>query len=439
MDPTQPPPSQATAAVVGVGYVGLTTAVCLAHLGHRVSAIDLDEHRVAELRAGRPGILEEGLPELLAEGLGSGRLCFTTDLQEGVEGAELVFLCVPTPQGTDGAADLSYVEQAASQIGPHLAPGAVVIAKSTVPPGAELAVEACLGRPDVHVVCNPEFLREGQAVSDWLRPDRVVVGSLHPEAAQRVADVYRPLGAPVIVTDPTSASTIKYAANAFLALKVSFVNAVANVCEALGADAKDVLAGMGLDRRIGSDHLTPGPGWGGSCFPKDTRALLHLSEANGYDFGLLREAIRANEQQFDLVVADVRDLLGGSLANRRVAVWGLTFKAGTDDLRDSPALAVMGRLAAEGAQLSCFDPTVGPDRSPPLEVPGVRVFADAYGAAADAEVLVVLTEWPEFAQVDLARLASVMASPAVVDTRAVLEPARARAAGFAYRSRGRRR
>ena len=407
-------------AVIGAGYVGLTTAVCLAHLGNRVTAVDVDATKVERLSRGESTILEEGLPALLEEGMSSGRLSFTTDPATASTGADFVFLCVPTPQGADGAADLRFVEQAARQVAPHLKPGAVVVTKSTVPVGSADVVVKALSRPDTSVVSNPEFLREGNAVHDWLHPDRVVIGSDDKEAASRLERLYEPLGAPVVVTDPASSETIKYACNAFLAAKVSFVNAIANLCSAVGADAVDVIRGMSFDRRIGADHLSPGPGWGGSCFPKDTSALIRIAEDHGYDFALLREVVAANESQFDSVADRVETAAGGSLEGVLVAAWGLTFKAGTDDLRDSPAISVIRRLRQRGASVSAYDPTVpDPDRWG-LSALQMRVDPDPYSACDGAAVLVVLTEWPEFTGLDLDKVAARMSSAAIVDTRNML-------------------
>jgi UDPglucose 6-dehydrogenase len=291
--------------------VGLTTAACLAHLGHHVVAVDVDESRVASLARGRVPILEDGLEELVSDGLATGRLSFATDATSHVGDADFVFLCVPTPQGDDGSADLRHVRQASAAIGPHLKAGAVVVNKSTVPVGSAGLVGETLGRHDVDVVSNPEFLREGTAVGDWLRPERIVIGADRRKAAEAVARLYAGLDAPVVITDPVSAETVKYAANAFLAAKVSFVNAIANLCEAVGANVADVLTGMAYDRRIGADHLSPGPGWGGSCFPKDTAALIKLAADAGYDFALLREAVAANDLQFDTVAAMVGEEAGG--------------------------------------------------------------------------------------------------------------------------------
>jgi UDPglucose 6-dehydrogenase len=424
-------------AVIGVGYVGLTTAACLAHLGHHVVAVDVDAAKVAQLRGGESPILEEDLPELIQAGLAAGRLTFTTDASEATTGADFVFLCVPTPQGADGAADLRFVKQAAGHIAPHLKPGAVVVTKSTVPVGSADAVVAALGRPDTTVVSNPEFLREGNAVYDCLHPDRIVIGSEGKQAASKLAGLYASLGAPVLITDPASAETVKYACNAFLAAKVSFVNAIANLCQAVGANSVDVLRGMSYDHRIGADHLAPGPGWGGSCFPKDTSALIRIADDHGYDFALLKEAVAANERQFDLVADQVVKASGDATGPITVAAWGLTFKAATDDLRESPALAVLGRLRQRGIHVKAFDPTFPDPADPHLTGLGLEVCDDPYTACEGARALVVLTEWPEFRELNLAKVAAVMSQAAIVDTRNLLEPAAARTAGCLYQGMGR--
>jgi UDPglucose 6-dehydrogenase len=448
-------------AVIGVGYVGLTTAACLAHLGHRVVAADIDEAKVETLRSGGLPIVEAGLLDLVQAEVAAGRLRFEVMAGDLVADADFAFLCVPTPQGENGSADLSYVTAAAAQIGPHLTAGAVVVNKSTVPVGSVALVAETVARSDISVVSNPEFLREGRAVHDCLHPDRIVIGANDRVVGGRVAALYDGLDAPVVLTDPASAETVKYACNAFLATKVSFINEVANLCEAVGADVRDVVAGMGLDRRIGADHLQPGPGWGGSCFPKDTRALVRIAEDHGYDFALVRGAIAANDDQFTRVAGRVARAVGGSLDGVQVGVWGLTFKAGTDDLRDSPAVSVVRALRAQGASVIAFDPTTpDPDR-PPLAGLGLTVVADAYAACVGSEVLVVLTEWPEFIEVDLTRVAQLLAVPAmarstrdvgaedgdlppaglrppVVDARSLLDPAQVLAAGCRYEGIGRR-
>lgn len=423
-----------TIAVIGSGYVGLTTGACFASLGHTVVCVDIDAERIEALRSGRIPIYEPGLEELVTEGLQAGRLEFTTDTAEAVSGAEFAYLCVPTPQSADGSADLSYLEVAATQIASHLPPDAVVVNKSTVPVGSTRRVEQALGRTDLFVVSNPEFLREGSAVHDFLNPDRVVIGSDDQGAAIRVASLYLGVPAPLMVTDPASAETIKYASNAFLAMKLSFVNAVAALCEAVGADADDVMLGMGYDTRIGNRFLRPGPGFGGSCFPKDTRALRFLAREAGYDFELLDAVLEINDAQFDRVIAKIRDAAGGSLDGVAIGVWGLTFKANTDDRRESPAVEIVRRLIADGARVRGYDPTVKGELP---EAPGVHVCDDAYGAAEGAVVLAVLTEWDEFKWVDLDKVAEQMAALQIVDARNLLDRRALLRRGFTHQGIGR--
>jgi UDPglucose 6-dehydrogenase len=424
---------RAAIAVIGAGYVGLPTAAVLARLGHSVVCAERDESRLSALVAGRSPIVEEGLEELLRAGVAAERLRFVRSAAEAVDGAAFVFLCVDTPERDDGSADLSFVEAVALEIGSHLAAGAVVVNKSTVPIGTALLVERITGAT---VVSNPEFLREGTAVRDSLRPNRVVVGADDRRAARRVGELFAGTGAPLIVTDTVTAETIKYASNAFLATKLSFVNALAGMCESLGADVRDVVLGMGYDRRIGFDFVRPGPGWGGSCLPKDTKALIHIAEDSGYDFALLRSAMGVNDEARDRVVAKVVDAAGGELGGATVGVWGLTFKAGTDDRRNSPAVAIARRLVALGATVRAFDPTVAAGPEPP-DLAGLTLCADAYEACRDASALAVLTEWEELRGLDFAKAAGMMRRPAMVDARNLLDPAALRRAGFAYRGIGR--
>jgi UDPglucose 6-dehydrogenase len=432
-------------AVIGAGYVGLPTAATLATFGHSVTLAEREPTRLAALRRGRMPIVEMGLDELVADAVAAGRLRFTDSATEAVKGAEFVFLCVATPQGADGSADLSYIEAAAKQIGPSLRPGAVVVNKSTVPVGSATMVEQVIGRSDIEVVSNPEFLREGTAVLDSLNPDRIVVGADDPEAAAKVGELFTATGAPLIVTDATTSETIKYASNAFLATKLSFVNALAGLCEEVGADARDVLLGLGYDKRIGFEFLRPGPGWGGSCLPKDTRALLHIAREAGYEFALLAGAIASNDEQLQRVITKVEAACGGGVEGVTVAVWGLTFKANTDDRRDSPALQITRRLADLGAAVRAFDPTVeaatdaraedfgeGPD-----DLRGLTLCADPYEAAMGAQAVVVLTEWDEFRWLDFGRALDVMAGRAIVDARNLLDPAALRRMGFHYTGIGR--
>ncbi|HEX9467339.1 MAG TPA: UDP-glucose/GDP-mannose dehydrogenase family protein [Acidimicrobiia bacterium] len=427
-------------AVIGAGYVGITTAACLAHLGHRVVCADVNEDRVRTLAKGEVPILEDGLPELVAEGLASGRLRFVLGATEAVAQSEFVFLCVQTPQSDTGAADLSAVETVTREIAPVLRPGSVVVNKSTMPVGSTRLVARELSKAgansDIGVASNPEFLREGQAVRDFLHPSRVVIGCDDAAVAVRVSELYRDVQAPVLVTDPASAEMIKYASNAFLATKISFINAIANLCESVNADVREVALGMGYDERIGFEFLHPGPGYGGSCFPKDTAALIHTAKVAGYDFSLLRGVIDVNAQQHARIIEKLQVAAGGALDGVIVGIWGLTFKANTDDLRDSPALVVAKRLLELGATVRAYDPVAG--EAAAGQVPQLQVVADAYQAVAGASLLALLTEWDEFRWLDFARVADTMTSPrALVDARNLLDPAAMRRRGFAYQGVGR--
>ena len=431
-------------AVIGAGYVGLTTAACLTHLGHSVRCADIDVERVVELNEGKVPIREDGLEELVRDGLASGKLSFVVGASNAAAKSEFVFLCVPTPQGDDGSADLSYVESVAGEIAPVLRPRTIVLNKSTMPVGSTRLVQRVLesagaGLHELSVASNPEFLREGTAVHDFLHPDRVVIGCEDPDTAVRVSDLYRGIDAPIMVTDPASAEMIKYASNSFLATKISFVNAIANLCEAVGADVREVTIGMGYDRRIGAEFLRPGPGYGGSCFPKDTAALLYAAEQAGYDFGLLRGVVEVNRNQHERMVEKVRAILGGSLSGTEVAVLGLTFKANTDDMRESPAVAIAQQLAAEGALIRAYDPSVDPGASRVEDdvLDGFELATDPYEACKGADALVILTEWDELRRLDFDRVRELMRRPLIVDTRNMLDPAALRHSGFTYKGVGR--
>jgi UDPglucose 6-dehydrogenase len=435
-------------AVVGTGYVGLTTGACLASLGHRVSCADLDPEKVARLCRGEVGIREDGLAELVDAGIASGRLSFVVgaaaaldQLTADGEPAEVVFLCVPTPMGVGGVADLAAVETVVEEIRTTLAPGTVVVNKSTVPVGTAARTAELLGRDDIAVVSNPEFLREGSAVQDFLNPDRIVVGASSQDAAERVAALYARLGAPTVLTDAASAEMIKYAANCFLAMKLSYVNALAEMCERLDADISDVTDGMGYDRRIGQSFLNPGPGWGGSCLPKDTNALLQVADSVDFEFRLLRATIDTNTRQYQRIVDKIRLAVTGhrqgSLAKRRLALLGLTFKAGTDDLRDSPALAVAALLRQAGAELTAYDPGL-PASGVGSDAPAMAVADDPYIAAKDVDAIVILTEWSEFRSLDWPRLAVLTATATLVDTRNLIDRDVAARAGFRWVGLGRR-
>lgn len=429
----------ASIAIIGTGYVGLTTGACFSHLGHDVICADIDAAKVARLQAGEIPIVEKGLDRLVDEGLRSGKLRFVVGAAEASKDAEFHYLCVPTPQADDGSADLSYLEAAAAEISAVLPNNSVVVNKSTVPVGSTRVVARVLGRSDVAVVSNPEFLREGTAVADFLQPDRVVIGSSDQEAAIRVASLYSRIAAPIMVTDPVSAETIKYASNAFLASKLSFVNAIATLCEAVGADVNDVVLGMGYDSRIGREFLRPGPGWGGSCFPKDTKALHKIAEGAGYDFRFLNEVLQVNEEQFDRTAQKVIDSVDPAVGGH-VAVLGLTFKAGTDDLRDSPSVEVLRRVVAAGVPVKAYDPAVLAGENdlvrmyPDLDI---EIVSDPYAAAEGAASLAILTEWDEFTWLDFDKLAEIMVGRNIVDGRNLLDATIPMRRGFNYRGIGR--
>lgn len=417
-----------TIAVIGSGYVGLTLSASLALLGHDVECTDRSFERVRQLASGSVPIVEDGLSEVVERMLAIGRLRFGTENKRAAANADFVFLCLPTPMGGDGRADLSFVRTVAAEIGPSLRPGSVVITKSTVPVGTGQLVIDALGRSDLHVVSNPEFLAEGTALRDCLRPDRVVVGAASEAVAQSVADLYGPFAhSRSILTDVTSAELIKYASNAYLAVRLTFVNSIAEMCDAAGADIRSVVKGMGADHRIGTAFLKPGPGWGGSCFPKDTEALVRSAGQLGCELPLVKAAIAINLEHVEWVVDKVISGLGGTAAGKRVALWGLTFKAGTDDLRQSPALDIASRLRDLGAIVQACDPTV-----PAGTLADIEVAASPFSACQDADALVVCTEWPAFAAVDLADLAAIMPGRVIMDARNLLDPASAVRAGFQY-------
>ncbi|MFO7299666.1 MAG: UDP-glucose/GDP-mannose dehydrogenase family protein [Actinomycetes bacterium] len=416
-------------AVIGAGYVGLVTAAGLAKLGHTVRLGEANPQRLETLRAGGVPIYEEGLADLLAEV--SDRMTFHGDNKEAVEGADFVFLCLPTPEGPDGRADLTFINAVVDELANEVGPETIFVVKSTVPPGTVATLSkrlADLGSSS-RIVSHPEFLREGRAVGDFLDPDRIVVGAFDRADAERVAALYESLDTEVVITDPTSSEMIKYASNSYLAARLTFVNTLANLCEAVGADIVDVTRGMGLDHRIGPHFLQPGPGYGGSCFPKDTSALIGVAEDAGYEFGLLRAVIEADEEQRRRIAEKVRQAAGGGLRGRRIGMWGVAFKAGTDDTRESPALRIAALLQQEGADVVAYDPEAKSDM--------VSMVSSPIDAADGADVLVVATEWPEFKEVDLKEVRRVMKGHRVVDARNLLDPTAVRAAGLDYWGLGR--
>lgn len=426
--------------VIGVGYVGLVTAACFADLGNPVHCLDVVPEKIEKLKRGELPIYEPGLEEMVQRNAAAGRLTFTTDYAEAIPGAEFIFVAVGTPSGVDGEADLKYIRTAVESMAPHIDQYAIIVNRSTVPVGTgDSTAQALIGRgkkQGVHfqVVSNPEFTREGSAVYDFLNPDRVVLGSVDAEAANAVADLYRVFTDRVMITDLRTAEMIKYASNAFLAMKISFINEIASICEKLGADVKLVAQGMGMDQRIGAAFLSAGLGFGGSCFPKDVKALTYMAEVNGLHPQLLRAVMDINRDQRRRVIVQLRELLGG-LRGRTVGLLGLSFKPNTDDIREAAAIDLAHMLSNEGAHLRAYDPVAVENARAMLD--GVTFCTDPYQVAADADAVVLVTEWNEFKQLDLPRLYTSMRHKVFLDGRNVYEPAEMRALGFQYRGVGR--
>ncbi|GAB4336540.1 MAG: UDP-glucose/GDP-mannose dehydrogenase family protein [Dehalococcoidia bacterium] len=424
-------------AVIGCGYVGTVSAACFARLGHRVDCIDVDPARIRLLQSGRSPIHEPGLEPLLQEGIRDGRLRFLAGYPDRIE-AEFAFIAVNTPGSQEGPADLRAVRDAVSSVASRLGPGGIIVNKSTVPIGTGDLVEGMAlrsGNGRIPVVSNPEFLREGSAVHDFLHPDRIVLGSNDPGAIERVAALYAKLSPRIQRTDIRTAEMIKYASNAFLATKISFINEMAAICEALGADVEEVARGMGMDERIGPKFLRAGLGWGGSCFPKDVRALAHMAAVHGTNPQLLRSVIDINKDQRLRVVRKLRMALHG-LEGRRILILGAAFKPDTDDIRNSPALELAELLRLEGAHVAVYDPVVPAERIH-VEAPEVDVVPSADQGAEGADAIVIATDWPQFHELPLDVLGRVMAQRVLFDARNFFAPAAVREAGFAYLCMGR--
>jgi UDPglucose 6-dehydrogenase len=429
--------------MVGTGYVGLVTGACLADFGMDVTCVDKDETKIALLRKGVSPIYEPGLEELIHKNAQAKRLHFSTDIREAVERALVIFIAVGTPPRPDGSPDLSFIFQVAESISEHMNGYKVVVTKSTVPTGTGAQIEEILrrnpGGQKFSVVSNPEFLREGSAIEDFLRPNRVVIGTEDEMSAAILKDLYRPLyliETPIVVTSVVSAEMIKYASNAFLATKISFINEMADLCERVGADVHAVAKGMGLDQRIGSKFLHPGPGYGGSCFPKDTRAILELARENGAILEIVSAVIAVNDARVPKSVAKIREALGGTLGGRTLGLLGLAFKPNTDDLRESPAIGILEAMVAEGARVRAYDP-VAMDLARARRYEGVTFCRDEYDAAEGADGLVVATEWNQFRGLDVDRIKALLREPVVVDLRNIWEPAAMRSKGFRYSCVGR--
>jgi UDPglucose 6-dehydrogenase len=405
----------ANIGVIGTGYVGLTTAVCFAELGHKVIGFDIDLSKIEVLSSGKSTIHELGMTELIVKNLANNNLTFRSNIETIAE-CEFIFLCVPTPQDADGSADLSYVIKATKNLSTLVKKDATLITKSTVPVNAWKEVVKALNRSDVAVVSNPEFLREGSAIADFFNPDRIVVGCASSEKAKQVSDLYKQPDVETIITDNSSAELIKYASNSFLAIKLSYVNEVAALCEAVGANAKDVLFGMGKDSRIGSRFLEPGPGWGGSCFPKDVRALRVTAEDNAISMSLLSAAIDSNEKTHRRIVDKVEKELGNSLIGKTICIWGLTFKANTDDLRESPSIAVIERLIGRGASVVAFDPVITN-----VDNKKIKIAKSIEESCTAADAILVLTEWEQFKKVNPNSVMDLVSNRVVIDSRNILD------------------
>ncbi|UII33735.1 UDP-glucose/GDP-mannose dehydrogenase family protein [Fulvivirga ulvae] len=429
-------------AVVGTGYVGLVTGTCFAETGNTVSCIDIDEKKVNSLKNGKITIYEPGLEVIFERNLSQGRLSFTTDLKEGIEGAKIIFLALPTPPGEDGSADLQYVLKVAEDLGPLLKDYAVIVDKSTVPVGTAEKVRAKIAqnaKVDFDVVSNPEFLREGVAVDDFMKPDRVVIGTNSEKARKLMETLYAPLvrqGNPVIFMDEKSAELTKYAANSFLATKITFMNEIANMCELLGADVDAVRKGVGTDSRIGKRFLFAGIGYGGSCFPKDVQALAKSAEQVNYDFRILKSVMDVNEDQKTKLIPRIKEYFGGDLTGKTIAIWGLSFKPYTDDIREAPALYNIEQLLAAGAEIKAYDPEAMENVRNQIGEK-ITFCHDAYSAVNNADALLVATEWPVFRTPDFDKLSTLLKNKVIFDGRNLYSLEEMKELGFTYVSIGR--
>ncbi|MFV2000264.1 MAG: UDP-glucose/GDP-mannose dehydrogenase family protein [Acidimicrobiia bacterium] len=430
--------------IIGTGYVGLVTGACLADLGHTVTCLDVDDDKIQQLKKGEVPIFEPGLEELVGRNVEANRICFTSDYAEGLPGSSVVFIAVGTPSSPNGEADLSQVESAVEEMAPFLSDGTTVVMKSTVPVGTTENVLATLragaSGASISVGSNPEFLKQGAAVEDFLHPDRIVIGTQDPQAEHALRGVYQPLlhlGAHAVFTDIATAELIKYASNAFLAVKLSFINEMADLCEQTGASITDVSLGMGMDARISDSFLNAGPGYGGSCFPKDTQALLHTGQVRGAPSRIVASAIDVNKNRRVQMIERITRIVGGDMAGKQIGILGLTFKAHTDDLRESPAIEVARGLLGLGAAVSVYDPQ-GMDKARSV-LTGPRFASDPYDAISGADAAVILTEWPEFASLDLARVRESLANPLMIDLRNLYDASEVEAEGIAYHSIGRAR
>jgi len=426
--------------VVGVGYVGLVTAACFADLGNRVTALDVNEQRVQNLKKGIMPIYEPGLDELVKRNVNAGRIVFTTSYKEALKNAEFAFIAVGTPSGESGEADMKYVAAAAQSIAETMTAPLVIINKSTVPIGtgdwvADIVKGAQPKQIEFAVVSCPEFLREGSAIADFMSPYRTVIGSLDKDAANKVAHLHLPLRAPIVITDLRTAEMIKYASNAFLATKISFINELADLCELVGADVKEVAAGMGYDTRIGRHFLDAGLGWGGSCFPKDVEALAFMAKEKGLNPRILNDVMEVNYDRRKAAVKHLEKMVGGNLKGKTIGLLGLAFKENTDDMRDAPSIDIAENLTEKGATVRGYDPVARETAAPLL--PSVEIFDDVYKMTTGCDALVVVTPWNEFKQLDLEKVKSLLKTPIIYDGRNIYDPKIMKEMGFIYRAVGR--
>ena len=426
--------------IVGSGYVGLVTGACFADLGNNVICVDNNESKIAKLRKGIMPIYEPGLEELVKRNVKEGRISFTGRLKDGVKNSEVIFVCVPTPPKDNGDADMSYVENVAREIALSMSSYKLIVEKSTVPVNTGEWVEHTINvfnkrKIKFDVASNPEFLKEGTAIEDFMNPDRVVVGVKSKKAAGILTELYKPLKAPIVVTDIKSAELIKHASNSFLATKISFIIDVANVCDKVGADIVDVARGMGLDKRISKDFLNAGIGFGGSCFPKDLDAFVHIAGKVGYDFGLLKEVQNINRHQKRSVIKKIETLLW-NLPKKNVGILGLSFKPGTDDLREAPSVEIIETLKKEGVHVKAYDP-VAMDKARVVLGKDIKFCKDAYEVAKDSDCLVVVTEWNEFKELDFKKIKKLMRQPVIIDGRNIYDPKEMKDLGFQYVGIGR--
>lgn len=425
--------------VIGTGYVGLVTGICLADIGNSVICVDIDKEKIEKLKKGIVPIYEPGLEGMIKRNLSKKRVSFTTEISEGVKNSEIIFIAVGTPSRKNGEADLSYVESVARSVAKAMDGYRVIVEKSTVPVHTGEWVRRTVKLNNIHgvdfdVVSNPEFLREGSAISDFMHPDRIVIGVESEKARKIMAKLYQPLNVPIVVTDIKSAEIIKHASNSYLALKISYINSVANICERVGADVEKVAEGMGLDGRIGKSFLHAGIGYGGSCFPKDISAFIKIAEEAGYDFEMLKSVESVNRMQREDLVRKIEQEMW-VMNNKTIGILGLSFKPNTDDMREAPSIYIINKLQQEGAKIKAYDPVAGPRAREILK--NVQYCKDPYCVAKGSDALVIITDWPEFKKLDLKKIKTLLNQPVIIDGRNIYDPEKMKKLGFVYKSIGR--